>query len=797
MNKPPKIAKYLLKIFVNSSNHYSYLGDVEEVYYEIAGNNGVLKAKFWYLSQVIKMFFPYLKEAFLWRYAMFKNYLKIAFRNIKRQKAYSFINIAGLSVGMAVCILIFNYILFEMSYDKYHTNADSIYRVTLDANVGGMVYNAATSSSPTGEALVKDYPEILNACRIWYNGRMNVKYADDQFEEESVYYADNSVFEIFDYHIIKGDKETPLERPYTVVITESTAQKYFGDEDPVGRMIRMGSDKEYMVTAVMRDVPANSYCVFDMLISMQTRYQRNPASMARWVPLMYHTFVLLEDDYDIRFLESKFPDFIDRYMGEILKAIGGTVEYRLQPLTSIHLHSHLESELGANSDIKYIYLLSLIALFIISLACINFMNLATARSTGRSREVGIRKVLGAEKRRLIIQFIGESVIYSLFALFFALIMVKLVQPLFNSLSGIELNIDLISNPLLILSLIGLSVFVGFAAGSYPAFFLSAFRPVAVLKSKFIRGKDNAVFRNFLVGFQFVISISLIIGSMVIYSQLNYMKNQKLGFDKEQILIIPVRSIGFDNVESAKEQLTTFHGVLNVSSSSAIPGQETNVDVYVPEGYSVENKQIMMSISVDHNYISTHGMELVKGRDFSPEISTDRQNAIIINETAAAKFGWEDPIGKEIRTFTDSDMNELQTQIVVGVVKDYHHFSLHKKIEPLHINCSKTNVNQLSIRLRPGMITESLEFMETKCNEINPDGQFNYYFLDDSFEKQYKFEEQLGDLFFYFTLLAIFIACLGLFGLSSFNAEQRIKEIGIRKTLGAKVSGIVILLNKEL
>ncbi len=797
MNNPPWLIKSLLKVLAGRKSHYSYIGDIEEMYNEIALTKGVFKAKIWYYFQVLKFLTMYFYESVIWRTAMFKNYLKIAFRNILRHKGYSFINIAGLSVGMAVSILIFSYIRFETSYDRHHSKADRIYRVTLDADVGGRILNAATSNAPTAEHLVKDYPEVSNACRFWYNGRVTVNYKDILFEEESVFHADNSVFDIFDYEITKGDTRNPLVKPYTVVLTENIADKYFRDEDPVGKMIVIGGSREYLVTAVMKDIPVNSYNRFQMLISLETRNQRFPDQMKRWVPFMYHTYILLDEDADFKQFEAKLPDFVDRYMSDMLEAIGGSATFGLQPLKSIHLNSNLEGELAGNSDIRYIYLLSIIAVFIICLACINFMNLSTAKSSGRSREVGIRKVLGAEKKRLVSQFIGESVIYSLFSLLSALLLVKLAEPFFNSISGIELQLDYIMEPAFILSFICFAVFTGISAGSYPAFFLAAFKPVAVLKSKFAGGRENASFRNFLVGFQFVVSISLIIGSMVIYSQLNYMKKRNLGFSKEQILILPVRNLEMSSLESLKNEMMSFHGVLGAAGSSSIPGMDTNVDVFVPEGYSEANKHVMMAVRVDHDYLTTYGMELVQGRNFNQDTGTDLQNAVIINETAAARFGWDNAVGKEIKSFTNNELNEFQVQTVVGVVKDYHHYSLHKEIDPILIDYSFTEIGHVSFKLRPGMETESLVFLENKWKELYPDRPINSFFLDDSFNRQYRFDEQLGKLFFYFTLLAVFIACLGLFGLSSYNAEQRIKEIGIRKSLGAKVSGILYLLNREL
>lgn len=728
---------------------------------------------------------------------MFKNYLKIAFRNVKNHKAYAFINISGLAIGMACCILIISFITTELSYDRFHKNADRIYRQGLDANLGGNQILMPISTAPAAPAFVQDYPEILDAVRIRRMRNVFIKDRDQEFFEENVILVDNSIFNVFTFPMTKGDPNTALKAAYSMVMTEDTAKKYFGDEDPIGKILKVDNQFDYTVTGVVENVPKNSHFTFDILCSFESLYAQNREAMEVWLSFNLYTYVLLQENFNPKVLENKFPALIDKHMGTALKAIGGEINFFLQPLTKIHLHSHMENEIGANSDIAYIYIFAAIALFILIIACINFMNLATARSALRAREVGIRKVVGAERKELIRQFLGESLIYSLFSMLVAVGLAHLVLPLFSSLSGRELSIDYFGMPWLIPSLIGMILFVGLAAGSYPALFLSSFQPVKVLKGHLKAGAANARFRSILVVGQFVISIGLIISTGVILNQLRYMKNKNLGFEKGNVVVVRTSDgPAQESIDSIKQEFKKIPGVLNAGLSSQLPGREANVSPFVPEGFSATEAQLMKGIDIDQDFIPTMGITVTEGRNFSTEFGTDSSDAIIINEAAARKFGWSDPIGKKIEHFSGEEIEDRTARTVVGVIKDIHMSSLHNLIMPLLINNESDDWDNISIRINPNNVGSTIDKLRAKWRELYPNQSFDYYFLDESLATLYESEGRLSQIFSSFTLFAIFIACLGLFGMASFTAEQRTKEIGIRKVLGASVSGVVVLLAKD-
>lgn len=728
---------------------------------------------------------------------MFSNYLKIAFRNVKKHKAYAFINISGLAIGMACCILIISFIATELSYDQFHENKDNIYRLGLDATLGGNQMLMPISTAPAAPALIQNYPEVLDAVRFSPAGKISVKDRDLEFFEENIAFVDNSFFNVFTFPMIKGDPRTALKTAYSMVMIEDAAKKYFGDEEPIGKILKVDNRNDYTVTGVVKNPPKNSHFTFDILCSFESLYAQNRERMEAWMSFSYYTYVLLQDNFDHKELENKFPALIETHMGPTLKAVGGKIDFFLQPLTQIHLHSHMENEMSANSDIAYIYIFAAIALFILIIACINFMNLSTARSALRAKEVGIRKVIGAERKELIKQFLGESLIYSLFSMFVAIGLAHLVLPLFSSLSGRDLTIDYFGMPWLIPSIIGMILFVGFAAGSYPALFLSSFQPAKVLKGSIKAGAANSRFRSIMVVGQFVISIGLIISTGVILNQLRFMKNKNLGFEKENILVIrtsagPAR----ESIKSIKQEFKKVPGVLNAGLASQVPGSEANISPFVPEGFSATEAQLMKGLDIDQDFIPTMGIEIIKGRNFSSEFGTDASDAIIINETAARKFGWADPIGKKIENFSGEEIEDRRAQTVVGVIKDIHMSSLHSLIMPLLINNESDDLDNIVVRINPNNVGSTIDSLRSKWEELFPNQSFDYSFLDDSLATMYESEGRLSQIFSSFTLFAIFIACLGLFGMASFTAEQRTKEIGIRKVMGASILGIVVLLAKN-
>ncbi|UCE40746.1 MAG: ABC transporter permease [Candidatus Aminicenantes bacterium] len=726
---------------------------------------------------------------------MLKNYLKIAFVNLKKHKAFSFINIFGLAIGMACCILIAAYVFHELSYDKFHEKAERIYRLRSELKISGDDLDIPKSSPPMADYLVKNYPEVIDAVRLRKIGRVPIRYRENLDYEDHIFFADNSVFNIFTFPLVKGDSRTALSTAHSCVITEDMAQKYFGSEDPTGRLLNLNDQFDFTVTGVMKNVPHNSHFIFNMLCSFETYAQNFKRDMNNWLSINNYTYVLLEKGADYKKLELKLPAMIEKNVGTMLKYVKGEMVLSLQPLTNIHLYSELMQEISGNSNIVYVYIFSAIALFILAIACINFMNLSTARSANRAREVGMRKVLGADRGKIIRQFLSESILNSIISCVIALIVVDLTLPLFRSISGIDLRIDYTQNFWLIPGLVGLAVFVGLIAGSYPAFFLSGFQTTRVLKGEYKAGKAGNRFRSVLVIVQFTISIALIVSTIIVFNQLNYMKNRGLGFLKEQVVVIPISDEStLSTLRPVKQELENHTGIVRAAASSHVPGQTTYFNPFIPEGFSLEQMQYMGELYIDHEFIPTMGIEIVAGRNFSEEFTTDISESVIINETAAQKFSWDDPVGKTIQEVSTS--GRLSEYTVIGVVKDFHMESLRKKIAPLFIGYTTHNINSLSVRIKTENIPATLSFLESKMRMLDPFRPFEYAFLDDSFDAQYRAEERLSRVFSYFAILAVFIACLGLFGLASFTAEQRTKEIGIRKVLGASVSGIVLLLSKE-
>jgi putative ABC transport system permease protein len=789
-----RLGLWLLGRLVNRRKNYGLFGDIEEIFTLQVSEKGRWKAGWWFWGQILRTLLHSISDSIYWSFVMFDNYWKVTIRNFRRQKAYSIINIAGLAVGMACCILILSYVHWELSYDKYHANAGRIFRLIINGSVSGRDVNLASTNNPPGPVFIEDYPEVKNAVRFRHRERTYVEYEDKIFFEEGIFWADASVFDVFSFPFVIGDSKTALENPFTAVITESTALKYFGKVDPIGKVLRFANQADYTITAVMRDVPANSHFTFDMLLSFVTRYAVDKDQVENWMgDFNNHTYLLLSEDADYRELEKKFPAQVEKHMGEILKAVGWKLNYSLQPLASIHLHSNLDGEIAGTGDIAYVYIFSAVALFILFLACINFMNLATARSGKRAKEVGVRKVHGAEKGKLIKQFLGESMIHSLVSLVIAVGIVEGTLPLFKALSGSNMTIGYLRAPWLIPGLIGLALLVGLVAGSYPAFYLSQFQPAKVLKGSFSNGMTKNRFRSFLVVFQFSVSLVLVIGTLVIFNQLGFMKTKRLGFDTEQIITVHVTNDRLqDSLDYIKQEFRKLSGVRSVALSSHIPSWGARHNACLPEGFELTESQAMGIIQVDHDFLPTMGIELAGGRNFSQEFPSDPAQSVIINETAARTFGWDEPLGKKIR---ELDGRKI-TKTVIGVVKDYHIVSVRQAVEPLLISNSPEGYQALVIKTVPGKMAGILDTLQKKWKEVAPDTPFDFNFLGDTFNSQYNAEKRLSQIFSYFSILAIFIACLGLFGMAAYSVEQRTKEIGIRKIIGASRTNLLLLLNKD-
>jgi putative ABC transport system permease protein len=727
---------------------------------------------------------------------MFKNYLKTAWRSQKKQRGYSFINIAGLALGMAASILIVFYILHERSYDRFHKDSDRIFRVCVDAMMNKNRLQYPTAAFPMGTTLAKDFPEVQSVARITIFGRTLVQYGDRKNYESLIYFADNGFFDVFSFPFLSGDSGTALSQPGSVVLTERAARKYFGSEEPVGKTLRFDNRRDYAVTGVLKDIPSTSHFVFDMLVSLETLRSQDAGMADDWINQNMATYIKLKEGARAADLESKFPALLKDRASFLLKLTGGTIRYYLQPLLDIHLRSHQAVEFGSNGDITTVYILLAIAVLILAIAAINFVNLATARAGKRGREVGMRKVVGADRRSLVGQFLSESVSTCLLALILALVLVRLALPLFESVSGIEVTLGKADLAWLIPSFIGLAVFVGLAAGVYPALFLSGMQPSRVLRGTLLSGQSGVRFRRILVVIQFVISVILIVGTAVIRDQLTFLRTKNPGFNKEQVL---VSEVGISKVrravDEANSRLKQIPGVLQVSASDNFPGGMHNTSYVFPEGGSDDQPVGAMVFAADAEFVPALGIELAAGRNFSRDFASDEKTAVLINETAARQFGWTDPIGKTVK-LPPGPSFAVETRTIVGVFKDVHMYTLRAPIAPAVIVDRPGSLDYLMIKVHTTDMSGMVRQLAAAWRELEPDRPFDFFFLDQTFDIQFRGEERLVKIFGIFSGLAIAIACLGLFGLASFMAERRTKEMGIRRVLGARTVEVMGLMSLE-
>ncbi|MEZ4885289.1 MAG: ABC transporter permease [Chitinophagales bacterium] len=735
---------------------------------------------------------------------MFRNYFKVAMRNLLRNKTYSLINILGLAIGIACCVLILLFVTDELSYDRFHKNADNIYRTAIDAEMMGQQLQAPVSPNPLGKAILDEFPEVINTTRINpYRAEALVSWEEKKFYEKRTWaWVDSTFFDIFSFELIEGDAKTALNKPNQVIISESAAAKYFGKEKAVGQTLKLDNDRDYLVVALMRDIPSNSHFHYDFLASIVSLDNFNSDN---WLSSNVYTYILLHDGATQEQVEAKFPTFYKNNMAPQLKqmagmdveeflASGNRFDAYLQPLMGIHLGGNLDWELQANSDRKFIYIFSIIAILVLLIAGINFMNLATARSSKRAKEVGVRKVIGAPRSALIGQFLGEALLQSLIAMCLAVVFIELILPYFNNI--VDKNISLFGGKsfLFYVFLGSIFIFVGLFAGSYPAFYLSSFRPATVLKGTLLKGSGGAKFRKALVVTQFAISVALIIGVLFVSQQLSYLHNASLGFDKEQLVMIEVnKSETVKQMETVKTEILKNPNIISMTAASFLPSNgDPNQNMFSAEKDGVQQHYPLWNMETDFDFIETMGLQIIQGRAFDRNLSTDSITAYILNESAVKNFGWDNPIGKEV---TEMGTNVVSGK-VIGVVKDFHTEGFTKQIKPMILSVNPQYTYNVAIRLSPNNMAESLSFIEDTWTRFEPEYPFQYDFLDQKFAMLYTAEERLGKVFLYFTLLAIFIACLGLFGLASYTAEQRTKEIGIRKVLGASIGNITLLLTKE-
>jgi putative ABC transport system permease protein len=740
---------------------------------------------------------------------MIKNYFKIAWRNLVKNKTFSAINIIGLASGLACFIMIALYVADELSYDQYNEKANRIYRVNGDIVFGGNKLHMAASSDPMGPTLKKDYPQVEEYVRFYDPGGIKrIKKGNEYIRETNTVFADSTLFNVFSLPALAGDTKTALNEPNTVVITESTAKKYFGTANAVGKTIETGTGKSglYKVTAVIKDMPHNSHFNFDFIFTMKNvDYE-----WGNFLSNNFQTYILLKEGTDYKAFEKKLAVIVNtnvlaqakqvmnvNSMDEFEKA-GNKLKYSLMPLTDIHLHSDRSAEMGVNGDIQYVYIFSAVALFVLLLACINFMNLSTARSAGRAKEVGIRKVLGTEKKSLMGQFLTESTLMALISLLIAIGLVWLFLPYFNNLSGKQLIIIDLLQPQYLIILLLLPFIIGLLSGIYPAFFLSSFNPITVLKGKPSSGFKKSNIRNALVIFQFATTIILISGTIIIYRQLNYIQTKKLGFNREQVLIVRGTMALGNNKDAFKDEISKLSGISDATYAGFLPvanSSRTDNSFSTEAIMNSKNGLSMQVWDIDDKYVDFMGMEMVKGRSFSKDFATD-STGMIINETAAKTLGFDNPVGKKLYTASVVEKDEKQIAYnIIGVVKNFHFESLKENVGPLCFRYGKSDW-AVAFKVKTTHVNNLVSTVEDKWKSMAPGQPFVYNFMDEAFDDMYRVEQRTAKLGFSFALIAILIACLGLFGLATYMTEQRIKEIGIRKVLGASIGNVTRLLSKD-
>ena len=735
---------------------------------------------------------------------MIKNYLRIALRSLRRQPLYGFINVAGLAVGIASCLLILLYVQDELQYEQFHENVDRIVRFVEDEEIEGRLTQTATTYPALAPALKSEFPSVEAAIRLMQYPMMAIVNQDRKYQEDGFVFVDSTFLHVFTYPLMHGDADTALEAPFSIVLTEHTARKYFGDQNPIGKTVQFKDDEkiyQFNVTGVIEQTSSQSHLQFSVLGSMSSLRTVYPwaVNSNNWYHPSIYTYGLLAPGQSIEDLAAQLPEFGETYMGAELTA---TRSIKIEPIADIHLRSEREDEMSPGSHIGYVVSLSLIAFFILLVACINFINLATAQTSQRAREVGMRKTLGAFRGQLVQQFLLESSFAVGMSFILGILLVAFTLPVFNQLAGKTFELAMLLHGMVPLAIVCIAGFIVVITGAYPAYFFSRIRPISVLKGITTGTGISGLswMRKGLVVFQFTVSIALIAGTLIVFLQLDYVQNQRLGFDKNHVLMVPLRDLDNQfNHESLKNRWSQLPDVESVTASSGMPGLNGGLyDIIArPEQAGIDSVEVL-TLTVDHDYIDTYKMDIIEGRDFSRDFPTDATSAFIINEQAAKSWGWDDPIGKEISIRVWFGEYVEKKGRVIGVTRDFQYTSLHQEIDPMlmHIFPNTYYYDYMSVRLAPGSLSSSLGALEDSWAEFNPGRPFEYSFVDERFDSLYRSESRLSRLVGLFTTLAVIIACLGLFGLVSFMVERRVKEVGIRKVLGASTSSIVMLLSKD-
>jgi putative ABC transport system permease protein len=797
--RSPRLARQLLNWMSLYHEKHSMINDFEETFLEIMQSEGKSKAIHWYWGNALKSFGGYLKLMASWRFTMFKIHLKIAYRNFIRHKLYSFINVFGLAIGLSICMIISLWVLREMSYDRFHENVDRIYRIERELFRDNLYSRWPITGGRYKQALVDDFPEIENAARFWRREFAITDHNND-IHRQQMFAVDNSIFDIFDFHLEEGNEQSALSEPMAVVLTRENAVKYFGTGDAVGKSLTFewqGEQSDFQVTGILEEVPENSHIHFDMLLSIAS-YKEEPYS--DWRSNYLYTYVLVAENTSKQDLEEKLKTFVTQRLepeyGDLMisgRSVHDVLKMLLFPIKDIHLHPSPDWEVEPGGNITSVYLFSCIAILILIIACMNFVNLSTARASKRAKEVSLRKTVGAEKHQLRIQFIQESVLLAYVSLVLACVLGSLFIQAYNALFAENLSLAVFLQLKYLIVLVVATLSVGVLAGLYPAFYLTRFEPVEFMKGDPQSGSKKSAFRRNLVVVQFSISIMLIVGVFTVYKQMSYIQNRSLGFDKENVVILLVRSQQItQNYKSFRNELMQNSQIISASASSEVPADSHYSNSYVNPPESDEGISMILFTS-DHDYVETYRLEILAGRAFSRDFSTDEDKSIILNESATRRIGWtpEEAIGKKlVGGYSEGDGQ------VIGVVKNFNYKSLRREVEPMALFLRPDYIRKISVRIMPGDIGRTLSFIQKTWQSTFPGEQFEYSFLDNWIKQLYVSEKKMQDLFAIFSALSILVACLGLLGLVSFTAELKTKEIGIRKVLGASTGHVVVLLSRE-
>ncbi len=769
----PRIPYWLLQHICSFENVDAFSGDIEEEFAEIQRCQGRTKAVRWIWIHAVAAIPQWGKNSVIWRTAMVKNYLKIALRNFFRHKGYTFINTVGLAIGIACCIMIMLWVQDELSYDRFHENAEDLYVAT---------FSNGSKVTPTALApyLKAEYPEVIRTSRYSMQGKDLLKYKDKDIYQEGGVMVDPDFLKMFTIPFLKGNPETALDGPNSILLSEEVARKLFGTSDPIGQTLIYHTRVDLKVTGVFEDYPSNSHMQFLYILPLEfsKMYNRN---LNTWEVNNIQTYVELRKNTPVQSVDAKIRDVVERHRPQDKRAMC------LQPITRVHLNPMFHS----GGTILYVYLFSVLAFFILLIACINFINLTTARSSNRAKEVGIRKTVGACRIHLVRQFFGESLLLTLIASALAIGLVYLFLPMFNNLAGKSFTWELLLQRMVVLGIVGIIFLTVVMAGSYPSLVLSRFQPVKVLKDKQMTSMKGALFRRILVVLQFSLSVFLILGTLMVYRQVHYLRERDVGYDRDNIVFFDIGSRFRQNIETIKTEWLSHSNILGVTLTDIAPYRWMSNAGYGDVHWEGKtNQQVkMVMISVDYDYLDTFGLKMAQGRFFSKAYSTDASDAYVINQAAVRAMEMDDPIGKELRVW------DLKKRII-GVVEDYHFESLHNEIIPMAMRIDPNGYFQACVKISSHNIPDTLAFLEGRWKEIYPEYPFEYRFLDETIQRQYQAEQAIGKLVTVFTILALFISCLGILGLSSYTAEQRTKEIGIRKVLGATVSSIVKHISRE-